>query len=252
MPLFGKRILVTREAEKARETARLIEARGAIPVVFPTIEIVAPADVGPLEEAFQRLAEFDWVVVSSRTGVAVLLDVARRMGAGLAGPRFAAVGQVTAAELRQAGAGEVLVPRRQDADGLLSAMLDAGAAVAHVLVLRAEKGREVLVDGLVAAGARVEPVVAYRTVTRTCDGLEIRSLLQGPAVDAAVFLSPSAFEAFLSIAGEGPARRFLAPARLLAVGPTTAAAMRRAGFEPAHVPDEPSVARALDFLDSVA
>ncbi len=252
MSLFGKRILVTREAEKARETARLIAARGAVPVVFPTIEIVAPEDVGPLEEAFGRLSGFDWVVVSSRTGVAVLADTARRLGAGLAGPRFAAVGQATAAELRQAGTGDVLVPRRQDADGLLAAMLEAGAGASHVLVLRAEKGRETLVDGLAAAGARVEAVVAYRTVTRDCDGLEIRSLLQGPPIDAALFLSPSAFDGFLAIAGVDPARRFLAPARLVAIGSTTAAAMRRAGFEPAHVPDEPSVARALDFLESVA
>ena len=42
LPLFGKRILVTRPEHQAEDTARAIRERGAEPVIVPAIEIVRP------------------------------------------------------------------------------------------------------------------------------------------------------------------------------------------------------------------
>jgi uroporphyrinogen-III synthase len=252
LDLHGKRILVTRESDKAAQTAREVAARGAVPVVFPTIEFAPPADAGRLDEAIQRLASYDWVVVASQTGATVIADVAQRLGATLAGPRWAAVGEATARVLREAGVAKVLVPSRRDAEGLLAAVLVAGAGAGRVFVPRAEGGREVVAAGLRAAGATVDDVVAYRTVTHRCDDGAIEALLSGPRLDAALFMSPSAFDGLVEILGTARVEALLEGVATIAIGPTTAAAMRAQGFEPALVPSEPSVKAALDALEGQA
>ncbi|PYR37361.1 MAG: HemD protein, partial [Acidobacteria bacterium] len=61
-PLFGKRILVTRPKEQARDLVMRLEAMGADAIEAPMIRIVPPEDFGPLDAAAARVHEFDWVV----------------------------------------------------------------------------------------------------------------------------------------------------------------------------------------------
>ncbi len=251
--LTGRRILVTREVDKAVETARRIEARGWVAVVFPTIETAPPEDSGPLRDAVQGIVSFDWVAFPSRTAVAALARACADLGASLARcrrPRFAAVGEGTARALAAQGIHDVLVPAatRQDARGLAEALIRLGVAGTRVLVPRAEQGREVLASALRDAGASVTEVVAYRTLARTVPEDEVRALIRGPCPDAALFFSPSAFRAFLGTLGEDRARAFLAGAVLCAIGRTTARAMAAAGLPPDSVSDRPSIEAALDAI----
>jgi uroporphyrinogen-III synthase len=244
--LTGLRIVVTREPGKALATARALRDRGAVPVLFPVLGTAPPADSGPLDAAVSRLAAFDWVVVASANAVDAVLAACRRLGVPLAGPRWAAVGRATAAALRDAGVAEVLVPDRRDGDGLLAALLAAGAGTARVLIPRAERGRDVVIDGLLAAGARVEAVVAYRTVARVPPPAERDALLADPPA-AVLFFSPSAVDAFRAALGDA-APAFLSAVPSVAIGPTTAAALAAAGVVAAVVPAAPE--RWLDSLDS--
>ena len=248
--LGGLKVLITRERDQAASTARRVEELGGVAIVFPAIEVVPPEDVGSLDAALLAMDSFDWVVCSSGNAVRVVTARLHALGSVAASrPRWAAVGPVTAAAVRQVfGAAEVLVPAREDADGLLQAMIEAGAAGSKVLVLRAEGGRDVVSRGLQEAGAQVREVIAYRTVQRSVPDREVRALLEGPRPDAALFLSPSAFRAFLSILGEPKTREFLQRAALCAIGSTTARAMRDAGFPPDLVPERPSLDEVLRRL----
>jgi uroporphyrinogen-III synthase len=250
--LRDRRILVTREAEKARATADAVRAAGAVPVVFPTLEIVPPVDPAPLQAAARGLSGYAWVVVTSPTGARVFREAL--VAAGVAhlpgGPRLAAVGRATAAALAPSGDG-VLVPPpdREDADGLLEALLATGAVPGPVLAVRAETGREVLIDGLRDAGATVDAVVGYRTVTARRTPAEVDALTAAPP-DAGLFLSPSAFTGLLAILGPERARAFLARCPPAAIGRTTAAAIREAGFPPLCVAPEPTVDALLAAVAS--
>jgi len=249
--LDHRRILVTRDAAKARATATAIEARGGIPVVFPTIAFAPPADPAVLRDATASLSAYLHVVVSSPTGASVLADLAAPGGlcpVALPRTRLAAVGRTTAAVLERAGAAGVLVPPREDAEGLLDALLSDGAAAGRTLVLRAEQGRDVVVEGLRAAGGAVVDVVAYRTVTATPDPGAIDSLLAALPLHAALFLSPSAFAGLIGILGDARARLVLAGARIVAIGPTTAKALAESGFPPHLVPARPDLETVLDAL----
>ena len=55
LPLFGKRIVVTRASEQADELASRLRALGADVIELPTIEIRPPADSAPLDRAIAEL-----------------------------------------------------------------------------------------------------------------------------------------------------------------------------------------------------
>ena len=66
-PLQGCRVLVTRE-RPGDLAAQLIE-RGATVVHLPLIAVIEPTDGGAaLNGALSRLAEFDWLIVTSPAG----------------------------------------------------------------------------------------------------------------------------------------------------------------------------------------
>ena len=68
--LEGKVVLVTRAKGEADELARLLEERGARPVVAPAIER-SSVPGGPLDDALGELAAggFEWVVFTSAADV---------------------------------------------------------------------------------------------------------------------------------------------------------------------------------------
>ncbi|MGA7201227.1 MAG: uroporphyrinogen-III C-methyltransferase, partial [Candidatus Cybelea sp.] len=67
--LFGKRVLITRAGEQSGEFARALLARGAQPLLAPTIAIVPVDDTSAAERAFQDLASYSWLVFTSQNGV---------------------------------------------------------------------------------------------------------------------------------------------------------------------------------------
>src|SRR5258706_6314734 len=93
--LVGKRVLVTRAREQAGSTADLLRARGAIPVVVPTIVIDPPTDPEPMRRAIADLGKYEWIVFTSANGVDRFCDA----GAVLRSHTLAAIGPGTAKAL---------------------------------------------------------------------------------------------------------------------------------------------------------
>jgi uroporphyrinogen-III synthase len=167
-PLAGRRIVITRPAERAARLADRLRALGAVPVVFPTIRIEA-ADSAPLVAAARDLDAFDWVVFTSASGVDAFfahLAEAGRDARDMARRQVAAIGPVTAQALRKRGVEPALVPAEYVAEAILAALGDVGGR--SFLLPRADIAREALAEGLRARGARVTEVTAYRT--RGADG----------------------------------------------------------------------------------
>jgi uroporphyrinogen III methyltransferase/synthase len=106
LPLFGKRIAITRSREQADVLRQALAALGAQTVVIPTIEIRPPASWRPLDQAIERLESFDYLLVTSVNGVRNFLQ---RLHAGgrdvrdLKGLKIGAIGPATAAEFAKTG-----------------------------------------------------------------------------------------------------------------------------------------------------
>ena len=108
LPLFGRRILVTRTRRQASKLTRQLTALGAGVIECPTIEITPPVDFGPIDRAIDDLADFTWLILTSpqRRGLffsSVFLKRERTPGA-LAGLKIAAIGPATAEKNRTVSA----------------------------------------------------------------------------------------------------------------------------------------------------
>ncbi len=236
-PLEGRRIVVTRTAEQAGELARLLAARGALPLLVPTIRIEDPEDPGPLDRALAELEGYDWLVFTSPNApgrfAARLQAVAGRIRLG-AGTRVACIGPATARACEEVGLRADLVPGEYLAEGLLEALEAWPVEGRRILVARAAEAREVLPRTLARRGARVDVVPLYRTVPQETLPPEVRAdLLQG--VDLVTVTASSVVRAFhrLTAAWLPPASTPLA-----AIGPITARTARDLGYTEVTVAEE--------------
>ena len=209
-PLEGKRVLVTRAAEEAGELEALLRERLALPVRFPCIAFEDGPDLAEIVQSIQRGP--DLIVVSSPHAARRLLDLIGRTSIP-----FAAVGQATAALLP----GSVIVPRRGAGAAALLAELAPRVRGKRVLIPRAERGTPALINGLEAAGAFVEALTLYRTVTPPSADL---GALEG--ADAISFASGSAVRGFVALAGAAAARN----CAIACIGGSTAGEARAAGI----------------------
>ena len=225
-PLFGRTVVVTRARAQASELVAALRAHGAATVEAPTIAVVDPADGG---EELQRGVDgirggrYAWVVVTSPNGARRLLAQLRD-ARDLGGVQVAAIGPGTAAALAEGNVVADLVPERYVAESLLDAFPDAPAeGCRRVLLARAAVARDVLPDGLRAAGWEVDVVEAYRTVDAPVDD-GTRAAVAG--ADIITFTSSSTVERFVDALGVDAA-----PPVVACIGPVTAATARRRGLE---------------------
>ena len=215
LPLFGKRVLVTRAREQAGGAAALLRERGADPVVVPTIEIHPPSDPSAMIDAVQAMHErYDWIVLTSANGVERLWAETKRQGKdarAFGKAKIAAIGPGTAAAFERCGLAPDVVAKEHRGEALaeevLAAMNASGGTKVRVLVARAEVARDVVPDALRAAGCEVDVVSVYKTRSPPRALLEgLSALLEGGEIDAVTFTSSSTVE-HLCDALEARARR---------------------------------------------
>lgn len=219
-PLAGRRIVVTRP-ESARLAGEL-ERLGAEVTIVPLIEIRPAEDRRALDEAIARLHEYDWIVLTSVNGVAAI----ERGLAGLAGPRIAAVGPVTADAIRTHGLEPAFVATRASED-IAGGLGDLAGK--RVLMPQADIADPALAEELRGKGAEVDVVVAYRTVLVEPP---MWGILPLRIADAVVLASGSACRSLAAAGGAGGG------AMLVCIGPKTAKVAREVGLKVGLVADE--------------
>ncbi|HZU15065.1 MAG TPA: uroporphyrinogen-III synthase [Candidatus Dormibacteraeota bacterium] len=210
-------VLSTRpEGERDPLVARLRRMGYRVHAV-PTL-VLEPLDFPPPD-----LAAFDWVVVTSAMGARVLLErVPPRPG-----PRWAAVGPRTAAELSRRGVVPLAVPEQRRGAAIAEEMARVPGRLrgARVLLARADAAAPDLPTALRRAGAVVEELAVYHTLEGPpASRPGLRVALADPELAAVVFASGSAARGLLRLAPE--ARRLPA----VTIGPSTTAAARAEGF----------------------
>jgi uroporphyrinogen III methyltransferase/synthase len=229
LPLFGRRVVVTRASAQASGLRDALAARGAEVLELPALR-VEPLAGAPLAAAVRRLADYQWIVLTSQNAVALLWDALRAAALdarALARLRIACVGATTSDALLARGLAADVVPARFVAEAVLDALAArTDVRGARVLYVAAEGARAVLPDGMRALGCTVDVVTAYRTVTDGAGAEELRAALARGAVDAVTFASASAVRGYVDAVGAELARR--APAAT--IGPVTTEAARSAAI----------------------
>src|SRR5438874_13083990 len=86
-PLSGTRILVGRARHQASALSAGLKALGADVIEIPFIEIRPPQSYKLLDSALKRIAEYDWLILTSVNGVDALAQRMKRLR--LRWPQFA-------------------------------------------------------------------------------------------------------------------------------------------------------------------
>jgi uroporphyrinogen III methyltransferase/synthase len=238
-PLFGVRVLVTRPSEQVHELRDRLAALGAEVLAQPGIEIGPPPDWTAVDAALDRLDRYDWLVFSSGNGVRYLLDRLLALGGDLrrlGRLRLAAIGPGTAAELAAYHLKADLVPAEYRAEALADSLL-AQSSGGRFLLARADRGRQVLPERLIAAGAAVDEVAVYSTVEATEADAEVLAALEAGRLDWVTVTSSAIARSLAALFG-----RALGRSRLASISPVTSAVLRGLGYQPAAEASEYTMA----------
>jgi uroporphyrinogen III methyltransferase / synthase len=248
-PLAGRCVLVTRTREQAHSLVDPLEALGAEVLSMSVLETADPADWAPVDAAIRAIGSYDWVIFTSTNGVDRFLARFREVHGdytNLITTCIAAVGSATAHRLRAAGFPPALVPEDFRAEGLIAAFSEIDVEECrHVLIPRAEEGREVLPAALRKMGCEVDVIVVYRTVPTHPDPAIIQRLRDG-AVDVGTFTSGAIAKAFLSAVSSAglDTDEVMRGMAVASIGPITSEALRQLGYE-ADIEAEESTMGAL-------
>ena len=244
-PLRGQLVLATRPAGQEAEIAAAVRAAGGECINVPLVRIADPPSWRQLDDALRRADTYDWIVFASANGVrgfekrlaALGLD-----GRALGTARLAAIGPATRRHLEAAGYRCDLVPASFSSEGLAAAL--AGRTVrGRYLLVRADRGRDVLRHELESRGHHVEEVVAYESLAFESLDPDTLADLDAAPVTRVTLTSPSIVDAAVRLLGPR-----LQSWRIATISPLTSAALARHGLVPAA---EAADATATGLVDAI-
>jgi uroporphyrinogen III methyltransferase/synthase len=246
-PLSGQQVLVTRTREQASELSRRLEEAGAEAIELPTLEIVSRYDEVKLAAAIESLTngDYGWVVFTSTNAVDIFFDGLWEQGhdARDVQANVAAIGSATAETLGWWGIFVDVVPDSDayTAEGLAAAFDEQfDLQGQRVLLPRAERARDVLIERLAEKGASVEELTLYAAEVPAVTNLEGIRRLRAREIDIVTFASSSSVRNLAAMLGDDlePVRR----ARIACIGPITAAAVEEAlGRQPDIIAQEHTI-----------
>jgi uroporphyrinogen III methyltransferase/synthase len=233
-PLFGKRIMVTRASEQAKETRAELERYGAEVIEFPTIRIVPLEDYRALDREIDRLGSYDWVVFTSANGVRHCFVRLERRGLDtrvFGGVNVCAVGPATAAEAKRYGLLVDSVPERYLTESIADELVrvDPDITRRKVLLLRADIASDVLTQRLKKIGADVTEIAVYRVVPEDDVPAPAAEALREGRVDVVLFTSSSTARNFARLIDQAGIT-VPATVKFASIGPVTSRTAQELGY----------------------
>ena len=254
-PLPGKRVLVTRTRAQASSLVEGLRLEGAHPVVLPAIEVQRRVDSDALHRtcAALELGEYRWTVFTSANAVEVFMDAVFEAGAdarALAQTNLCAIGPATDRALVARGLRADLVADESSGEGVVDTLRsrphEESVVGARILLPRAEGARDVLPDGLRAAGAQVDELTLYLSAPPASAPADVLDLVRAGGIDVATFTSSSTVKNLATLL-DGD----LSPLReavIACIGPATAETAAAHGLPPHVVAEEHTINGLLAAL----
>ena len=196
-------MLVTRPAGPDDALVAALRERGFRVHAVPTVT------TAPIPIEVSALEGYDWIVVTSATGVAALPALPGQA-------HWAAVGAATAAALAERGVTASVLPEQANGSSLAEAIPEPQGK--RILLARAEIAAADLPGRLRERGAEVVELAVYRTLEGPDSSrASLADALTDPELGAGVFASASAVRGYVALGG-----RTDLPA--VTIGPRTTAA----------------------------
>ncbi len=252
LPLFGRRVAITRTRDQNGELREKLETLGAEVLELPLIRIGKYVEKDALVEILAELGGYDWIVFTSANGVRYFFEDFLKgfpdiRALGLL--RFACVGKATAREIEKHHIKVECMPDTATGDSLADALIATGSLdSAKVIVVTGNLNRDTLVKKLEAARAIVDRLQLYKTEKTDLTADPIADDFREKGADAILFASSSAVQSFTdqakSLKLAKDARRPLAGS----IGPQTTETMKKVGMDIAFEAKTPSLDSLIEAL----
>lgn len=255
LPLFGRRILITRPRHQADEFAHRVVNLGGVPYLLPTVEIKEPDDWSPVDAAIANLETYRWLVFTSSNGVRAFFDRLSMLGRDLRAVghmKLAAIGPKTAETLRRLHLHADVVPERFQSEDLAAALLGHVQPGERILLARADRGRDVLRE-LLAAANEVEQIAVYSQADAGIDGAVLLKHLRRGEVDFITLTSTNIARVLLDSLDDTTRLRIrTGELGLVSISPVTSEEIRRRDLPVAAEAPEATMEGVLSALVTLA
>ena len=200
--LTGIGIAITRPLDQAKKLSALIEQAGGTPILFPLIEITPLNDYSQFENVISNITDYDWAIFISSN--AVQNGMPRLTKRGIPPIlKFAAIGPVTAQELKAFGVSNVLIPQGQfDSESLLTLPEMTSVTGKKIMIFRGVGGRDVLAETLKERGAQVTFAECYQRINPQINCDLLAQLYAEKKLHGIVVTSSEAMRHLLDLAGD--------------------------------------------------
>jgi uroporphyrinogen III methyltransferase/synthase len=237
LPLFGKRIVVTRRTGQAGTFAKRLANLGADVLQVPTIKVTHPTQRDAIVDAFLELNSYEWLIFTSANGVTAFFDMFFKRFKDLrdiGGARIAAVGPATAAKLAEMHLQVDVMPEEYVGKKIVDAFKKfQNIENVRMCLLRAEVATQDLPKALTDAGAIVDDIAIYRTVPETEDPHGAVARLTEEGADWVTFTSSSTVEHFHARFDLPKLVKQFPKLKIASIGPETTKAIKALKLSPA-------------------
>jgi uroporphyrinogen-III synthase len=261
--LKGRTVAITRPSEQAGEAGKLINEMGGVPYYIPAIEIKGLSNPVNLKKFIWDLQKgyVDYVILMSTNGVRYLFGLAinnrllKLLHEGLKKSFVIAVGPKTAEALKEHNVRVDMVPQQYSSEGLLKALEGKDLRGKKIRIPRTSNATPTLTDKLHEMGADVEEIHVYEsglTVDYELKANFYKDLTSGH-IDAIVFGSglsaKNIFKMLTEKASMEALRKIIREKiTIVAIGPTTAEALKEINIQVDVIPTEYLFENALVAL----
>ena len=197
--------------------------------------------------------EFQWMIFSSANGVNAVKQRIEILGLNptdFSGIRIAAIGKNTAEAVKKLSLPVDFIPEKENSADFIREFTDAFANLnnAKILFPAGNIARDTIPEKLREIGAEVVRVTAYETIPVKYPEGEILDLFKKQTIDAVVFASSSAVDNLMACVSERNSKFIIPKMRAVSIGPSTSAALRSYGIEPAAEAEKPSAEGIINAL----
>jgi len=248
LPLFGKRILITRPEKQAKEISPLLRERGALVIKMPAIEIIPPQSWAELDHAIKNKS-YTWIVFTSVNAVDIFfnrLHVLNLDTRWLGNVKIGAIGPATVRALEEHGIFADYVPQIYTSQGLIAGFDRKSITGQEVLLPRADIAGKELSDGLSTLGAKVLELTIYRNIAPDGDASVKKMLLKGE-IDVITFTSASTVKNLIEMLNGD--WQVIKKAKLATIGPNTASALKQSGLKPDIMAAEHTIPGLVEAIE---
>ncbi|NOY38648.1 MAG: uroporphyrinogen-III synthase [Chlorobi bacterium] len=231
-PLYNKAFICTCSDKKADKLGLLLKKKGARLIKMPLITIGKSLLTPGINFVLEQINSFDWLFFTSGYGVDCFFDLMHQLkinGTWKKKLKYAVIGKATAETLSGYGIEADYISDAPGAEQLAVNFLNNIEATGLRILFPAGNLSGSRVSEILKDRHELVTVTVYHTHTVKYPDKQALNLLSSGNYDMILFLSPSAFNSFMTVCH--PVLR-LKTYRIGCLGPATAGAVISSGLDP--------------------